>query len=71
MVTTTSTTITQSTMGIVTANISWTYVNGITSIRMNINNLDTSKWFAMGLSRDDNMVKHSIRVDIDRELILI
>jgi hypothetical protein len=37
-------------------NISWTYNNGITAVKMRVNNLKTSQWFALGLSLDQNMV---------------
>ncbi|CAF5051303.1 unnamed protein product, partial [Rotaria sp. Silwood1] len=35
--------------------INWTYNNGVTSVKMQINNLKTSQWFALGLSLDDDM----------------
>jgi hypothetical protein len=37
-------------------NISWTYTNGITAVKMIVNNLKISQWLAMGLSLDDSMV---------------
>jgi len=43
-----------------TANITWTYTNGVTSVKMQINNLQTSQWFALGLSLDDEMVTENI-----------
>jgi hypothetical protein len=51
----TTTTVTQtSTAGV---NIGWTYANGVTDVKMKINNLQTSQWFAIGLSLDQSMVK--------------
>ena len=38
------------------ATISWTYASGVTSVKMKINNLQTSQWFALGLSLDAAMV---------------
>ncbi|CAF3874465.1 unnamed protein product [Rotaria sp. Silwood2] len=35
--------------------ISWTYDNGVTVVKMEINNLKTSQWLALGLSLDDKM----------------
>jgi hypothetical protein len=40
----------------VIVNITWTYANGITAVKMKINNLKTSQWLALGLSLDDEMV---------------
>lgn len=37
-------------------NISWTYANGVTTIKMLIKNLRASQWLAMGLSLDEFMV---------------
>jgi hypothetical protein len=37
-------------------NISWTYTDGITAIKMEINNLKRSQWLAIGFSLDDSMV---------------
>ncbi|CAF4085300.1 unnamed protein product [Adineta steineri] len=36
-------------------NVSWTYTNGVTDVKMIINNLKTSQWLAIGLSTDDSM----------------
>ncbi|CAF1221499.1 unnamed protein product [Adineta steineri] len=36
-------------------NINWTYTNGLTSVKMQINNLKTSQWLALGLSLDQQM----------------
>ncbi|CAF1013631.1 unnamed protein product [Rotaria sp. Silwood1] len=35
--------------------INWTYENGVTSVKMQINNLKTSQWLALGLSLDNKM----------------
>ena len=40
----------------VEVDIEWTYINGITTVKMRINNLKISQWAAMGLSLDDSMV---------------
>ncbi|CAF1364790.1 unnamed protein product [Rotaria sordida] len=50
--TTTSITSTSNDTGVV---ISWTYANGITAVKMQINNLKTSQWLALGLSLDSEM----------------
>jgi len=42
-------------------NISWTYIDGITNVKMIINNLKVSQWFAIGLSLDDLMVLNLFR----------
>jgi hypothetical protein len=39
-------------------NISWTYSNGTTAVQMQITNLQTSQWLAMGLSLDEEMVEN-------------
>ncbi len=50
-----TTTVTQtSTAGV---NVGWTYANGVTDVKMKLNNLQTSQWFAIGLSLDQSMVK--------------
>ncbi|CAF1067872.1 unnamed protein product [Adineta steineri] len=36
-------------------NVSWTYTNGVTDVRMIITNLKISQWLAIGLSTDDSM----------------
>jgi len=42
-------------------NISWTYSDGITNVKMIINNLKISQWCAIGLSLDDKMVLNLCR----------
>ncbi|CAF3303705.1 unnamed protein product [Rotaria sp. Silwood2] len=42
--------------------ISWTYDNGVTSVKMQINNLKTSQWVALGLSFDSKMGEDHIFV---------
>jgi hypothetical protein len=37
-------------------NITWTYLNGITNVKMMVNNLKISQWIAIGLSLDELMV---------------
>ncbi|CAF1163143.1 unnamed protein product [Rotaria sp. Silwood1] len=50
-----TTTTTASPTNDVGVNVSWTYANGITTVKMVINNLKISQWFAMGISLDDFM----------------
>jgi hypothetical protein len=45
----------------ISANISWTYIDGITNVKIIINNLKVSQWFAIGLSLDDLMVLNLFR----------
>ncbi len=40
----------------VDVNITWTYLNGITNVKMTVNNLKISQWIALGLSLDELMV---------------
>jgi hypothetical protein len=55
--TTTTTTITTTPQtSDIDVNIAWTYLNGITSVKMIINNLKISQWVSIGLSLDDLMV---------------
>ncbi|CAF3499833.1 unnamed protein product [Rotaria socialis] len=58
--TTTTTTTTQSNN--VGMNIIWTYANGNTNVKMKINDLKASEWFALGLSLDDKMGEDHIFV---------
>jgi len=51
-----TTTTTPSPTSDVGGNISWTYANGVTAVKMQINNLKVSQWSAIGLSLDQTMV---------------
>jgi len=50
----TATTSTQ--MNDIGVNITWTYLNEITYVKMILNNLQMSQWFALAFSLDDLMV---------------
>ncbi|CAF2081953.1 unnamed protein product [Rotaria magnacalcarata] len=54
-VTTTTTTTTTTQSNNVAVNITWAYANGNTNVKMKINDLKASEWFALGLSLDDKM----------------
>ncbi|CAF1256178.1 unnamed protein product [Adineta ricciae] len=53
--TATSTETVTTTKSISSVQISWTYNDGVTIVRMRMNDLKTSQWFALGLSLDQNM----------------
>ena len=44
----------------VDVNITWTYLNGVTNVKMTVNNLKISQWIALGLSLDELMVLNSL-----------
>ena len=66
----TTTTTTVSASGQAGVNVSWTYTNGMTTVTMRVDNLQTSHWLAVGLSLDDNMVKMQGNLLVTNELFL-